>query len=183
MKNRHGFTLFDLLIAIAIACILLGVGLPGLTHLFNKLSADTNAHAIWRGLAKARETAVISAATITFCGVDNAGRCVRDNITTFAIFDDRNGNRSLDSDEQPIQRIDVNFKGTTTLRASSHPFITFSHYGSAKQYGSIVLCHHSKNPLYIRRISVNAAGRTYLARDLNGDGIVAAADRSPINCD
>lgn len=182
MRNRFGFTLFDLMITIAIGGVLLGLGTPNLTHTVTQYSADANARAIWRALAKTREAAILSGELTTFCGIGSDGHCVRDDINAFLVFHDRDRNQQLSVDETAVHRIDLDFAGEVTLRASKQKHITYANNGVPKQYGSIVLCHVSKKPQYIRRVTVNPSGRTYLARDLDGDGIIASADGSPIDC-
>lgn len=182
MVDRRGFTLFDFMVGIAIIGILLGLGTPGLSHFVAKHKADATARTLWRGLAKAREAAVLSGKPVTFCGVDSDGLCIRDDIRAFMIFHDRDNDRRLSGEETPIQRVELDFPGSVTLRASNQMFISYSHDGYAKQFGSIVLCHQNKQPRYIRRVTVNRAGRSYMARDLNGDGIVEATDGTVIDC-
>lgn len=183
MRQGAGFTFFEFMIAIAIAGILLGLGVPGTADLFAKRSADANAHAVWRALAKTREVAVMSGKRATFCGMDNNGDCVRDDIRTLAIFIDRNRNRRLDGKETLVQRVDLNFNGEVVLRAAaSQKFLVYNSNGYARLPGSILLCHKSKNAVYARRVSVNRGGRPYLVRDRNGDGVVEGVDGTPIDC-
>lgn len=182
MKVRQGFTLFDLMVSIAITGILLGLGAPSVEHILAKSSADANAHVIWRTLTKTRETAVLSGKETTFCGIDSHNRCVRDNIRTLVIFHDDDRDRQLDATESPIHRVDLNYSGTVTLRASNQTYILYTHNGYANPFGSVVTCHSSGKSRYIRRISTNRSGRPYLATDRNGDGVVAGARGEPIKC-
>lgn len=182
MRNSVGFTLFELMIAIAIIGILLGFGVPGTSHIFAKSSADANAHTVWRTLAKTREVAVIGGKRATFCGMDSTGNCVRDQIKTLTIFIDQNRNRKLDNSETLVHTADLKFNGRIKLRASNQRFIVYNPTGYVRQPGSIMLCHNSRDPTYTRRVGVNRGGRPYLARDRNGDGIIEAADGSPIDC-
>lgn len=183
MREYFGFTLFDLMIAIAIASVLLGLGAPNLAHVLAKHTADANAHTVWRTLAKTREAAVLSGERATFCGVDNNNHCVRDDINAFVVFHDHDRDQKLGASETPIRRVELDFAGTVFLRASNQKHITYANDGHARQFGSVVLCPDNKKPQYIRRITVNPAGRPYLAWDRDGDGIIANADGSPIDCE
>lgn len=182
MKLPQGFTLFDLMVSIAIIGILVGLGAPSVEHMAAKSSADANAHTIWQTLAKTRETAVISGKETTFCGIDHNNRCVRDDIGALIIFHDDDRDGQLSANERAIYHVDLHYSGTVRLRASNRRYILYTHDGYANPYGSIITCPSNGNPRYIRRISTNPSGRHYQARDRNGDGIIAGAGDEPIEC-
>lgn len=183
MERQHAFTIFDLMMSLAIVGILLGFGVPGLEHLLARQASDATAHVIWRTLAKTRETAVLSGRETSFCGIDNNNQCERDNIQTLIIFHDGNRDHKLDGSDRLISRIPLDYPGTVTLRASNQHYISYAHNGDSKQFGSLVLCHASKEPQYIRRVTVNRSGRHYLARDYDGDGVIKGAGGETIHCD
>jgi type IV fimbrial biogenesis protein FimT len=175
MTHARGFTLIDLLLSITTLGLLLGVALPSMSDLIARYSANAHAQSIWRTLAKTRETAILSGERATFCGVDEHNRCVRDDIKAFMIFHDRDKNRELSSDETAIDRVDFDYPGEISLRASNQRQISFADTGYALQFGSIVLCHRSLKSAYTRRVTVNRAGRAYVTKeplDSNGQPIV-----------
>ena len=182
MQTQKGFTLFDLMVGIAIGGILLGLAVPGLGRFIAATSADANARHVWRAIAKARSNAVVTGEKTTFCGVNEKQRCVRDKIKTFLVFVDHNDNHRLDDGDFLIDHFDVKRQGKVFLRASNSRYINYHSDGYASPYGSVMLCHKSKIPRYTRRISVNASGRHYLAKDKNGDGIIYDAYNKAIDC-
>jgi prepilin-type N-terminal cleavage/methylation domain len=179
MTREQGFSLIELIIAVAIAALLLGVGLPDLQRIFSKHNADAEARQILRHLQKTRELAIFSGHEMIFCGIDAEKKCVRDNIGRFVIFFDGNNNRQVDDDETVESELQLDFAGDARLRASGMRFIRYFNDGSANPYGSIFLCPRQVEPTLIRRVITNMPGRPYLAR-AGADGIVAAG---PVNCE
>jgi len=181
MTKDRGLTLIDLLITIAIAALLLGVGLPNFHSFFAKQQADAHAHQILRQLQKTRELAVFSGNEMIMCGIDAEQKCVRDHIRRFVTFVDQNGNRKVDAEDTVESELQLNYSGEVYLRASGARFIRYFNDGTANPLGSIFLCPKNAEPTLIRRATINMSGRPYLARP-RSDGIVTNADASAINC-
>lgn len=167
MRSVKGITLIELLIAGAIIAMLAGVGMPDLRGIFLKHNVDADARLILRHLQKTRESAVFSGHEMTFCGVDADQKCIRDNITRFVSFYDRNNNRRVDSDETVESEMQLAFPGQVHLRASNSRYIRYFNDGTANPFGSIWLCP-SQDPTLIRRIANQMAGRPYLHRTPTG---------------
>lgn len=179
MTRRQGFSLIELVITIAIAALLLGVGIPDLQQIFSKHSADAEARQILRHLQKTRELAVFSGRDMIFCGIDAEKKCVRDDITRFVIFFDGNNNRQVDENETVESELKLDFAGDVRLRASGKRFIRYFNDGTANPFGSIFLCPRRAEPALIRRVITNMPGRPYLGR-AEANGIVADG---PANCE
>lgn len=183
MRTLYGLTLIDLLIYMALLAILLGLGSPNIRDTLAHYKSDTAARTVWRTLAKARESAVLSGDTTTFCGIDEHNQCVRNNIRALAVFHDSNDDQQIDNDETLVTRTELKYPGSIRLQASRGKRVTYRHNGRPRQLGgSIILCHNSGKPEYIRRVTFNPSGRHYLARDKNGDGIIAGYDGAAIEC-
>lgn len=178
MIRVKGISLIELLIAGVIITIVAGVGIPDLRQIFLKNNVDADARLILRHLQKTRETAVFSGHEMTFCGVDAEQKCIRDNITRFVSFQDRNNNRRVDTDETVMSEMQLEFPGQVHLRASNSRYIRYFNDGTANPFGSIWLCPSQQDPTLIRRITNQMTGRPYLHRTPTGFEV----DNEQINC-
>jgi type IV fimbrial biogenesis protein FimT len=182
MKKDKGTTVFEVLVTIALAALLLGAAAPNLRSYKLKQESDTAAREILRHLTKARELAVFSGKEVLFCGVDDNMKCTRDKIKKFVVFVDENGDRKVNQKEKIEFELAAEFDGSLHLRASSRAgFIRYHNDGRAHPYGSFYLCPKKEDKYLIRRISANMSGRSYVARPLE-KGLVAHVDKKPINC-
>ena len=181
-NRQYGVTLFDLLIALSIAIIVLSVGVPSFTNAMAKAESRHVSHTSHRMLAAARETAMDLDRKVKFCGINQELKCSKTSFSQLAIFVDFNENHALDDDDTLILVRDVNYSGQTKLSASfGRTYIQFNKDGSASQAGSLIYCHPNK-PQFSSRITVSMPGRAYKGRDLNGDGIVELSSGKPITC-
>ena len=75
MNRQSGFTLVELMVTIAIAAILLGLGVPSFRTLIenNRIAAASND--VVTGLQFARSEAVKRALLVSFCGTTNQSTC------------------------------------------------------------------------------------------------------------
>ncbi len=177
MLHCRGFTLLEALITLVIIATLTGVALPAMGDFLDKQKADATAYQITRQLNSARKFAVTSNRRATFCGVNRDGVCIREDIKQFAVFADRNDNQRIDDEDEVHARFDVDWPGTVLLHASNARHITFRPDGSAIQWGRIVLCPFSGNARHNRRVTVQRAGRPYLATDRDAAGVVTDTEK------
>jgi type IV fimbrial biogenesis protein FimT len=75
MKRRSGYSLLELLVAVAVVAVLAGLGLPALRGLAldGRLRSDINAFV--GSIALARSEAAKRAATVTVCASTDGARC------------------------------------------------------------------------------------------------------------
>lgn len=180
--NAHGFTLYELLICMAIMGFIVGIAVPNLIQLFIKFESDTLKSQIRMGLSSARNHSISLGKTVTLCGINSNSECSRIGFKEMAIFVDDNNNHTIDEDEKLIAISDIKYRGQLYLRASfGRSFIQFKNDGSTKQSGSFIYCS-PKHPHVASRITVSMAGRTYIGKDLDGDAIVEYTSGRPILC-
>lgn len=182
MPREKGISLIDLFVAIAISAILLGLGMPEFRHFTAKNSTDAATRQMFRHLQKTRELAVLSGNEMVFCGINAEQKCVPDNMTKFVIFFDQNKNGRVDNDESIESELELDYPGKIRLNVSSKEYFRYFNNGETRPSGSIFLCPNNGDANLIRRVSTNLSGRPYIARPRR-DGMVANADRSPINCE
>lgn len=178
----RGFTLLELLITISIVFILIFVAVPNLIDFHHKQNADTVRADIRRTLSVARQYAVSTQKTITACGIVDTHTCTKNNISGFLVFVDENNNKALDSNEYLLLNRELKHQGFLKLSASlGAKHIQFNGNGSSKQAGSFIYCVPEK-PTLARRIVFSMTGRSYIGRDMDGDGIITLANKKPITC-
>lgn len=111
MKNA-GFTLMELLIAIALGVILLGIGIPSLSNLLGSNNLATQEKSLLSHLNYARQQAISNQQTVTLCLTSVAmindiavERCIPANqrgTNRLLAFIDSNGDLELNGNEATI---------------------------------------------------------------------------------
>lgn len=103
-RRHHGFTLLDLLIALAILGILFGLAIPGLKNAVARVQAGSARSAITATLFDAQRNATILGREIVICPGDS--QCVGgvDWSQGWLAFVDRDGNRLHSPGEQIVHR-------------------------------------------------------------------------------
>ncbi|MDO6424688.1 GspH/FimT family protein [Saccharophagus degradans] len=180
-KSR-GFTLLDLLIALAILSLLINLATPNLTSSLEKSKSKSLTVNIRSAIALARTKAITTEQTVSICGLQNNNECTKNQFTQIAIFVDKNKNGRIDEAENVLLLNDLQYTGQITLGASlGRKYIRFKKDGSAQQAGSFTYCNPN-HPTYSSRVTISMMGRLYTAKDLDNDGIVENSDGSPISC-
>ncbi|MFB2857527.1 GspH/FimT family pseudopilin [Aeromonas allosaccharophila] len=103
MKNA-GFTLMELMIAIALGVILLGIGIPSLGTLLKDSTANYESERLIKHLRFARSQAISDQQTVTACLINSSNQCVSTNPSQFLVFTDNNNNSRLDIGETELVR-------------------------------------------------------------------------------
>ncbi|MFM5278515.1 GspH/FimT family pseudopilin [Aeromonas caviae] len=106
-KDVKGFTLLELMIAIALGVILLGIGVPAMSSLLNENTLKFESQTILKYLRFARSQAIDNQQSVTACLADANDKCVTTNPTQFLVFVDSAGNNKnnvLNNGEQLLAR-------------------------------------------------------------------------------
>lgn len=166
----QGFSLLQLIITLAVAGILSGIGIPhwGYVVKNNLIAAERQQFFAW--LQFARQTAVMQNQTITLCPVQDGMQCSRDYQswhTGYMVFVDTNGNKQREADEALLRVSEAARAGVLIQTSSGRRAIRYRMDGSA--WGSNVtirFCaqHH---PALNRTLIVHSSGRVRLADTLS----------------
>lgn len=181
MAREKGLTFIDLVVAIAIFSVLLGLGIPSFRSFMFKQNSDASVRQVFRHLQKARELAVLSGNEMIFCGIDEEQKCIRENATRFVIFFDANKNGRVDEGEAVESELNSRYPGQIHTNIPKS-FFRFFPNGATRPSGSIIFCPANHDPKLVRRVSTNLSGRPYIARP-NAAGFVVDSSRNPIRCD
>ena len=159
-RSRAGFSLVEILTVLAIATVLLLIGVPSYAGLVQSQRASSAMHLLTAHMASARITAITYRIPTVVCPSDRAGGCRRDGDWSqgWLMFFDADGNRQPDS-RQDILR-DENAPIHPSLRIVSSAGRTQLRYlpdgRSAGSNISVRLCREDK---LLARVIVNNTGR------------------------
>lgn len=104
MKNA-GFTLMELMIAIALGVILLGIGIPSLSNLLGSNNLATQEKSLLNHLNYARQQAISNQQTVTLCLTTTNGteeECVTHGATRLLVFIDSSPDQKLNGSETTL---------------------------------------------------------------------------------
>src|SRR5690606_26180467 len=107
-RKDAGFTLIELLITVALAAILLTLGLPAFTGTLERTRVATTMHQVSADLAMARSTAIMRRAQVVVCPRTEDLRCRSGSKWThgWIVFIDDDGNRQPDDDAHILRVTD-----------------------------------------------------------------------------
>ncbi len=99
--RQPGFTLIELMVTIAIAAILLTIGVPSFQGLFNRNQVATVTNDFMSALNLARSEAAKGGATTQLCMSNNQSTCTGNSgwSNGWIVWADRNNNGALDNGE------------------------------------------------------------------------------------
>lgn len=185
MKTSRGFTLVELLIAIAILSILSTLASGLWTELHTRMTAKATINAIINSLALARNQAMTKQSDILVCGSSNALTC--DNHWQAGILvlldADKNGTPEHPEDVIGFYKTPA-IEGTLSWRGfGSNNGVSYNRMGQASvSNGSFTFCPTTRDPHYARQVVINRGGRVRMSRDSDGNGIHEDGSGRDLTC-
>lgn len=158
--TRRAFTLLELIIALAISAIVIGLAAPSMAEVYRKHQLNAYQSDLMRLIVQARHQALSNGKRVTVCAMDNQGRCVSLNVGILHSFEDVNGNRILDPGETLLYTLPIPNHmrvswGGTNPKHSLH----FSAQGTTfLSNGSFTLCHQARLDRH-GRLTLSKQGR------------------------
>lgn len=184
---NHGLSLIEVLIVMAIAAILLAIGVPNMQNFIVANRLATATQDLYTALNFARSEAVRRGTRVALAHHGAAGS--RNFTGGWTMFVDANGNGAHDAGEE-VLRVGAALEAPMTAFGSANfgDFIAFDATGRLPNSGggSLVLCHGAAlvadGQSRVRALAINAAGRVRMALDSDAD-LVPETDTGPVpNC-
>ena len=185
-RTQNGLTVSELLTALAIAAVLVGVAVPGVSGLLNRARADAAIEQMSRAIQFTRYQAISRRTTATLCPGGGATCGRRDSWHEGAtVFLDGNANGVRDRGEEVLQRLQPLPQGYRVRWRSfrNRSSLSMRPDGTTDwQPGNMLVCPTDGDAHNARQLVVNAQGRVRLSRDSDGDGVVEDAQGRPVSC-
>lgn len=121
IKDVKGFTLLELMIAVSLGVILLGIGAPAMSSLLSENSLRFESRTLLKYLRFARSQAIDNQQSVTACLANASDNCVTANPTQFLVFVDDNDNNILNNGELLLARSHTFPSNFTAANESSDP--------------------------------------------------------------
>ena len=172
MHGQQGFTLFELIITLAIAAIVIGIAAPSFSSMVqdNRLSGQSLDFVAALNLA--RSEAIKRRVLVTLCKSGNGQNCVADGGVTnwgqgWIVFADPN-NRGTRDNGEPILRVHGNLAGNNRLTGNANFIDAISYLPSGDTAnlgnGTLALCDSRNDDALSPAIVINSTGRPRLTR-------------------
>lgn len=191
MKKYSGFTLIELMVVLAVAAVLISVGLPKMSVFFKGNRMVTNANDLLAGLHIARSEAIKRNSRVSICKSNNAGdavpKCEKkggDWDKGWFVFvegqDVGNAIGEYTSADGAILRVNTGVEGNNvTIKAGDaaiHDYVSFTSRGAPKlrngssQSGVFRICDdrglkNAAGGVVARGVLLNASGRVRITKD------------------
>lgn len=128
VNNVKGFTLLELMISVSLGVILLGIGAPAMSSLFNENALKFESYNILKYMRFARSQAIDNQQAVTACLANASDNCVTNDPSHLLVFVDDNGNNVLNNGELLLARTSVFSRAITA--SNSKISSTFSPDGT-----------------------------------------------------
>lgn len=153
------------MVTVAIAVILLGIGVPSLNGLFQSMSADASVNRIMREIRFARSQAIDLNQPVVICALAaNGSDCGGNMNAGLTVFADDNGNNKLDAGEKVLQAANPFNKAGNTGFVGGITHFTFGTDGlNSSLAGSVYFCSNDNN--YIDGVVVTMGGNVRFVTD------------------
>lgn len=183
---QRGLTVSELLTALAVAAVLAGSAIPGMTALITRQQADAAVEQMARAIQFTRSQAVYRRITATLCPGRGPQCGRRDSWHDGAmVFVDTNANGNREADEPVLHRLAPLPDGYRVRWRSfrNRKSLSMRPDGTTDwQPGNMVVCPPNADARNARQLIVNAQGRVRRSRDQDGDGVVEDAKGRPVSC-
>lgn len=160
VRQSPGFTILELLLVIAVAAILLIIGIPAFQDFGTRQRMDAAINVLQGHLALARNEAIRFNAHVIICPGDIRQGCTGGNDWSegWIVFSDYNGDSQYQSPET-VHHVEAGLEQMVIHSSSGRQNLHFFPNGSAPgSNGSITLCDR-RGPAHARKLVISNVGR------------------------
>ena len=188
-KHLAGFTIIELMLTLAVAAVVLTIGVPSFQGLLERNQLTSNINRFISSLALARSEAIKRNQTVVVCPSSNGSSCnnVGGYDNGWIIFVDSNGNDIREVNTEELIWHGNRLPGNMTLRGTGSynaniPFVPSGRLASsAAVNGSVRLCKENQTNR-AKMVTIIRSGRVRLAGH-NASGVPVFNDGDPMpNC-
>jgi type IV fimbrial biogenesis protein FimT len=165
-KRDSGYTIFELVMTMAIVAILASIAVPGFRYVTNSNRIAGEVNGLLGDIQFARSQAVKEGLPVTICTSSDSANCTStDWALGWIVFLDTNSNKAVDAGEAVI-RTQPGFGGTDSFVATPGTFhaLTFNRMGYAPTGAAsainITLHDSTGNTNWTRCVAINTIGST-----------------------
>lgn len=163
MKTPHlGYTLFELIISLAITSILIVTGIPSLNVILANNKADNAYYQLFSLIQFARGQSVAYRQQVLICPTKDDENCSKDWGQKLMVFVDIDDNETFDNNDILLRHFDkADEKSKRLLHISgSKRYLRFKPDGSTgNQNGRLSYCSADSKKMYARQIIIYMTGR------------------------
>jgi type IV fimbrial biogenesis protein FimT len=168
MERSSGFTLVELLSVLAVAAVLLSIGVPSLASLVSSSRVSSTANDLLGDLFLTRSEAIKRKQRVVMCKSADGESCAATGgwQQGWIVFVDSDGDAQRDAGET-LLRAQSALAGSMRLTGTQPvaKYVSYMPTGSTKlvgggfQAGTLTVCSESAAPATARQIIVNSTGR------------------------
>ena len=180
MHAQHvGFTLIELMVTIAVAAIVLSLGVPSFERLIERNQLTANINELVASLNYARSEAVRRNQRVSICHSNDASSCSGTKFEEgWIIFTDQDQDGDRDNPADTILRVHSALPQSISLGENLSGNLSFKPNGRADDNGRFVMCKNN-DLTKARAIFITINGRVRLA-PLNNNGVPLDGSSNPI---
>ncbi len=179
----RGFTLVELMVALAIAAILITLTMPSFQSSIEKNRISSINDKLVFTLQFARSEAVVRGKSITVCRSDDQASCSGSWDDGWIVFVDEDADRTIDGDDTLLrvsEAVPVNYD--VALDSSPTTSFQFDKNGFAPEDGTFHVCGPSDEDGDARGLLIRASGSMRQAVDTNSDGVREDHNGAEMSC-
>ena len=184
-KCSAGLTLLELLIALFVLSILLGVALPDFRDLVQNKRSDASVRTLLTAIELARTGAIVNNSLVTLCPSDEGEECSGNWEDGVLLFVDYDGDRKIDGADYILRYFEFpHLEGKLYWRAfQNRKYLQITPQGFTRyQNGNFTFCPNDGDLRHARQIILNRNARARQAVDSDGDDIREDSKGQPIRC-
>jgi type IV fimbrial biogenesis protein FimT len=168
-RGQSGFTLMELIVTLAIAAIVVTLGVPSFREMLRENRLATQTNEFLAALSLARSEAIKRGVRVSLCKSDDGANCTSDGgyQQGWMVFADPNDNATVDPGE-PVLRVYAALPAGMLLTGNStvQSYVSYVASGVSRlitggfQAGTLTLCVQPE----ARLIVINSMGRARVAK-------------------